>query len=64
MVSFDPTWAAGYIDQGQFRKRIRDPYYSSATRGNDKITYADDGRHLSYPINNTEFTSENRSFKI
>jgi hypothetical protein len=22
MVSFDPTWAAGYIDQGQFRNEF------------------------------------------
>jgi transglutaminase/protease-like cytokinesis protein 3 len=27
MVSFDPTWSAGYIDQGQFKKQVRNTYY-------------------------------------
>jgi len=54
---FDPTWAAGYIDQGQFKKRMRDTYYK--LQPEEMITshmpYDYLWQFLSYPITNAEF---------
>jgi hypothetical protein len=37
MVSFDPTWSAGYIDQGQFKKGT---IPITKCKGNDRLSHA------------------------
>ena len=56
---FDPTWAAGYIDGGQFKKRVRDTYYK--LQPEEMITshmpYDYLWQFISNPITNAEFTT-------
>jgi hypothetical protein len=54
---FDPTWSAGYIDQGQFKKRRRDTYYKMQPEEMiaSHMPYDYLWQFLSYPITNAEF---------
>jgi hypothetical protein len=54
---FDPTWSAGYIDQGQFKKRVRNTYYKVLPEEMiaSHMPYDYLWQFLSYPITNTEF---------
>lgn len=56
---FDPTWAAGYIDEGHFKKRLRDTYYKVQPEEMilSHMPYDYMWQFLSYPINNMEFTT-------
>ncbi|MBC5840163.1 hypothetical protein H8R23_01995 [Flavobacterium sp. F-380] len=56
---FDPTWAAGYIDAGQFKKRFRDTYYKVQPEQMIKshMPYDYVWQFLNYPITNAEFTT-------
>jgi hypothetical protein len=56
---FDPTWSAGYIDGGQFKKRFRDTYYKVQPEQMIKshMPYDYVWQLLDYPITNTEFTT-------
>lgn len=54
---FDPTWSAGYIDQGQFKKRMRNTYYK--VKPEEMIVthmpYDYIWQFLAHTINNAEF---------
>jgi hypothetical protein len=56
---FDPTWAAGYIDGGQFKKRVRDTYYKLQPEEMiaSHMPYDYLWQFISYPITNAEFTT-------
>lgn len=54
---FDPTWSAGYVDQGQFKKRVRNTYYKVLPEEMiaSHMPYDYLWQFLSYPVTNTEF---------
>ena len=56
---FDPTWAAGYIDGGQFKKRVRDTYYKLQPEEMiaSHMPYDYLWQFISNPITNAEFTT-------
>ena len=56
---FDPTWAAGYIDGGQFKKRLRDTYYKVQPQEMivSHMPYDYVWQFLNYPITNAEFST-------
>lgn len=56
---FDPTWSAGYVDHGRFKKRIKDRYYKVQPEEMiaTHMPYDYLWQFLSSPLNNTEFTT-------
>jgi hypothetical protein len=55
MVSFDPTWSAGYIDQGQFKNGTQHLLQGTTREMIASHMPYDYLWFLSYPITNTEF---------